>query len=227
MTRATRDGQNSIRCVLFDFDFTLVDSSVGAHECTAHALRELGLNVVGSDRIQATIGMSLHRAFRTLTNQDSTDMADEFCRIFIEHAEQVMADLTHVYPATRPMAVELKRRGLLLGIVSNKYRCGVEEVLGRNDLDNAFDVIVGGDEVEEPKPSPEGILKAAARLGVTANNVLYVGDSVIDAEAAHRASMSFAAVLTGTTNRGDFDPFLPLAILSDLGDLIVRLDEFA
>ena len=199
--------------------------SQDAYRCTTHALRVLGLGEAEPDRIRSTIGMSLHRTFHALTHQDSTAMADEFCRIFIEHAEQVMANLTHVY-RPRATAMELKGRGLLLGIVSNKYRCGVEAVLSRNTLHDVFDIVVGGEDVGEPKPSPEGLFKAVDRLGVAANEVVYVGDSLIDAETASRACMQFAAILTGTTSRDDFEPFGPAAILDDLRELIVKIDEW-
>jgi phosphoglycolate phosphatase len=227
MDHAVRTITRPLRCILFDFDFTLVDSSRGAHECTAFALRALGLGPVAADRVRATIGMSLDHAFRSLTGIESPAMAGEFCRIFIKRAEEVMAELTHVYAAARPAVFELKRRGLLLGIVSNKYRCGIAEFLGLNALDRTFDIIVGGEDVVEPKPSPLGLRNAAARLGVVPGEVLYVGDGVIDAETARRASMSFVAVLTGTTSREAFVPFFPVAVVRDLEELIARLDELA
>jgi phosphoglycolate phosphatase len=170
--------------------------------------------------------MPLHRAFYALTKHESAAAANEFCRIFIDHAQQVMADLTHVYPTTRPTARELKKRGMLLGIVSNKYRCGIETVLSRHGLDDMFDVVVGGDDIGEPKPSAEGLLKAMCRLGVGADEVLYVGDSAIDAETARRASTRFAAVLTGTTGRDEFELYCPEAILEGLTDLVVKIDAW-
>ena len=69
-----------------------------------------------------------------------------------------------------------------------------------------FDVIVGGDDVKNPKPHPEALIKAVSSLGAAKKDVLYIGDSIIDARTAERAGIDFFAVTTGTTTREDFYP---------------------
>ena len=60
-------------------------------------------------------------------------------------------------------------------------------------------VVLGSYDVTRHKPHPEGILKALERMGVSKEEFLYCGDTVLDAEAAQRAGVDFAAVLNGTT----------------------------
>ena len=87
-------------------------------------------------------------------------------------------------------------------------------------MTNQFEVVLGGDDVSNSKPDPEGLLLAMEQLEVSASQVLYCGDTVLDAEAAQRAGCHFSAVLNGTTPRQDFSPFPHVHIAPDLSELL-------
>ena len=80
-------------------------------------------------------------------------------------------------------------------------------------------MVVGGEDVSAHKPDPEGLLLAAARLGRDPSEILYVGDSVTDAETARRAAVCFAAVLSGVTPAAAFAEYGPCAVLDSLPQL--------
>src|SRR5207245_1033902 len=82
---------------------------------------------------------------------------------------------------------------------------------------DVFDVLIGGEDLHNLKPDPEGLLIAVERLSV--KEAIYVGDTVIDAEAARRANLPFVAVLTGVTGRSEFDTYSTVAVLDDLSSL--------
>lgn len=46
------------------------------------------------------------------------------------------------------------------------------------------DLVIGGDQIQHPKPAPDGILLAADKLGTDATQLAYVGDSPLDLQAA-------------------------------------------
>jgi phosphoglycolate phosphatase len=69
--------------------------------------------------------------------------------------------------------------------------------------------------VSELKPDPAGLRLAVDRLGSGAADVVYVGDSVVDAEAATRADVAFVAVLSGVTPKGAFRPYRTYSIIED------------
>lgn len=99
------------------------------------------------------------------------------------------------------MIPALKQRGLAIGVLSTKFRRRIAAVLEREKMGGHFDVIVGGHDVANHKPHPEGALKAVQAFGAAAGEIIYVGDSVVDAETARRAQLPFVAVLTGVTSR--------------------------
>jgi len=80
----------------------------------------------------------------------------------------------------------------------------IEGVLGRDALLHEFDAIVGGEDVTNHKPDPEGLLLAIAELALPKPLVVYVGDHPVDAEAAQRAGIRFIGVLSGPSTREEF-----------------------
>ena len=214
----------SLRLVLFDFDYTLADSSAGAIECIGHALRGLGYPPVSDDRARRTIGLSLEKTFATLVQSPDPAHAPRFRALFLERAEQVMADLTIVYPTVAGLTRALRQAGLRLGIVSTKYRRRIELILDGCDLGGAFDLIIGGEDVAQEKPDPAGVQAAMRALEATPDQTLYVGDSLVDARTAQRAGVAFVAVLTGTTSAEAFRPHPVHAMIEGLQELPALLE---
>jgi len=209
--------------VIFDFDYTLADSSRGAIACIGYALAQMDLPPVSDDDACRTIGLSLPETLRVLTGETDPQQGATFEALFIAHAAEVMTARTVLLPATRETVARLRHAGYRLAIVSTKYRRRIREVLAREGLTEAFDVIVGGEDVSRTKPHPEGLLHALHTLGdgrpLPRECVLYVGDSLTDARAAARAGLPFVAVLTGTTPRAAFAPYMPWSVLDDLSEL--------
>jgi len=208
-----------IRAVLFDFDYTLADSSRGVIACIEYALRGLGLPPATPDAVCRTIGLSLEETLVALAGEEQRPRAAEFTRLFVERANEVMVRLTRLYPGVPGLLASLRAAGLRLGIVSNKYRYRIEDTLRRDGLLGAVDTIVGGEDLTAHKPDPEGLLLAAGRMEAPPAEVLYAGDSVVDAEAAQRAAMPFVAVLSGATPAEAFADYAVLATVQRVTEL--------
>ena len=205
--------------VLFDFDYTLADSSQGAIDCINFALAEMGLAAVSDEAACRTIGLSLNETFLSLAEHHEPQRCAEFYRLFVERADKVMSDLTVLYESV-PATIQLLREGgLRLGIVSTKYRRRIHQVLQREAMMHGFELVIGGEDVEQHKPHPQGLFEAMKRLECSADSVVYVGDSVVDAELAKRAGVPLIAVLSGVTPKSDFDDYSPLAILETISEL--------
>lgn len=209
-----------LRAVIFDFDFTLADSSAGVVECINYALTRLGYARVSKERSSATIGLSLPDTFAVLTGERDPALAARFTYLFVDHADQIMTPRTYLFEVVQRTMDRLREMGLVLGIVSTKYRYRIEEILGREGLLDRFDVIVGGKDVAEHKPDPSGLALAMDRLDVSRGETVYVGDHVVDAETAARAGVTFVAVLTGTCDEAAFDGYPVLAFLEHVGETV-------
>jgi len=215
-----------VQAIVCDFDFTLADSSLGVVACVNEALVCLGLPQTSAARIHATFGLSLPHTFQHLTGIENPEMVAEFMTRFVAHADRVMHGLTMIYPWVAETVQALRVTGRRLGIVSSKYRYRIERILADGGLAPHFEVIVGGEDVSRHKPDPAGLLLALQRLGLSAADVLYVGDHPVDAEAASRAGVPFMAVLTGTSDVASFAPHPVHSFLADFSYLPSKLQMF-
>jgi phosphoglycolate phosphatase len=170
--------------------------------------------------IRATIGLGLAATLASLTGLTAPALANTFSRNFVKQADRSMVELTSVFPEVAQTIEQLKSAGIRAGIVSTKFRYRIERILARDGLLDGFDILVGGEDVANHKPDPEGLLKALDKLGVRTNDSLYIGDHPVDAQAAAAAKIPFAAVLTGTAVRKDFEPWPARMFLDSLRDLM-------
>lgn len=208
--------------ILFDFDLTLADSSAAVTECANHALRALGFEGAEPARVRPTIGLPLAHSFRMLSGNGDPDLGAAYAKHFGEHADRVMAPLVRLYPGVVDTIRDLRGRGLRTAIVSTKFRYRIEDILSRAEASGLVDVIVGGEDVAQHKPHPEGLLRALRLLDADAPRAVYVGDHPVDAQAAARARIPFIGVLTGATNAAAWAAFAPHRIIADVTALGVE-----
>lgn len=219
-TEVSSQPKPPVQAIIFDFDYTLADSARGVIECFNFAFGRLGLPLADDAMIRQTIGLTLHDALAMLGGKEYTRYTDEFTQLFMERADEIMADNTELFDVVPETIAALRDLGIRLGIFSLKYRYRIEKVLKREQLLDAFEVIIGAEDVSEYKPNPKGLLVAMERSDCVPQNCLYVGDSVTDAKTAQRADTSFIAVLSGVTPRAAFDDYDVYTILGDVSGLL-------
>ena len=134
-----------------------------------------------------------------------------------------MSDLTDLFKETPKVIRLLNRNNFKLGIVSTKYRFRIETILRRENILNLFEVIIGGEDVRELKPNPFGLILATKKLNLLPSDVVYIGDTTIDAETAYRAGVSFLAILSGVTPRCAFKGFQVKYFLANISTLPLLL----
>lgn len=210
------------KAVLFDFDFTLADSSVGIITCINYGLRKMGLPEAADDKIMETIGLYIPEALVALVGEEYRSQGQEFFGYFTEKADGVMADGTDIFPATGRVIPALAGLGYRIGIVSTKYRYRIEAMMEVAGLLDCLDVIIGGEDVTRHKPAPDGLIKAAERLGIAVEYCVYIGDSHVDAGAARSAGMPFVAVLSGTTTAEVFYDYPNMAVMQGIDGLVAK-----
>lgn len=207
--------------VVFDFDYTLGDSTNGIVLSINYALSKLGYGEkeTETETIRKTIGLSLKDTFTVLTGKEDENEAQAFSKYFKEKADMVMVDNTRIYPGVLESLQLLKVRGYKIGIVTTKYHYRIQQILEKYNATKLIDLIVGAEDVKIEKPSPEGLLWVVDKLGLDKKQVLYVGDSIVDAKTAQNAVVDFAGVLTGTTKKEDFFEYNNIFIVNDVNDV--------
>ena len=176
-------------------------------------------DIPDDNAIRRTIGLSLTETYKRLTENTSPERAKQFHDLFVEEADRVMSASAEWLPYAHECLAGLKANGAFIAVCTTKFSRRIREILSLSGDSALVDMIVGGDDVKNQKPAPDGILKIAEESGFPKEDILYVGDSLTDAEAAERAGVAFAAVTTGTTSAEEFSAFPNVGIMSDLRNI--------
>lgn len=132
---------------------------------------------------------------------------------------------TVLFLETKSVLTALKDSGARIGIISTKYRFRIKELLDQHFPKDFMDIIVGGEDVNAAKPSPEGLLLAIRQLHVSKAETLYIGDSTVDAETAQAAGVDFAGVTHGVTTAKELEKYPHRKIMSSLEELLAVQEE--
>lgn len=208
------------RAYLFDFDYTLVNSERGIVDCFQHAFHINGYDNIRDEDIKATIGYHLRDAFPMLLPGIKADFVEKLRNDFGDIADKIMTKETELFPDSAFVLEQIKKQGSEAAIVSTKKRVRIEEGIVKFGISDLISFVIGDEDVEKPKPDPEGILKAAKQLRVSTEELLYIGDTVLDAQAAVNAGTDFAGVTTGTTTAAELAAYPNVRIASSLKELL-------
>lgn len=192
------------QAVFFDFDYTLGDGTEAIVAGFRYGFAQMGLPEPGYDEVRRTVGMPLEDEYTLLTGDADPQNRARFRTLYVEKAGPMQVETTRLFPGALELLAALNRAGVPAGVVSTKRTETLRAILEARGVAHLLVSITGGDLVKRPKPDPEGLLAAIAAQGLEPGQVLYCGDTTIDAETAQRAGVPFCAVLNGTTDGEDF-----------------------
>jgi AHBA synthesis associated protein len=95
----------------------------------------------------------------------------------------------------------LRRAGKLTAIFTGRGRLSTDAILRGMQLQGLFNAVVTSDEIDRPKPAPDGLIKILEILNAEPTEAVYVGDTIKDVEAARAAGISSIAALWGSPEK--------------------------
>ncbi|MFI6324559.1 HAD family hydrolase [Nonomuraea sp. NPDC050556] len=168
-----------MRAILFDLDGTLVDTMASTPQAYADTIRALGGPVVSPSDVVATwhIGPTpvvlAHFLGRAATAEDVETFHDHVARGDVRP-----------FPGVTELLGDLRDEGYLLGVYTSATRRAAAFKMRSAGIDLP---LVAGDEVERPKPAPDGLELLCCLLGVAPSDSAYVGDAQTDLQCAAAA----------------------------------------
>lgn len=197
---------SEIGTILFDLDGVLVDSISAWHSAFNRTLEDFDREPIERDEfIERHWGRELEDNMGALGLGKE---AAEHCRSRYEKN----IDLVRIYPGVREVLDSLDKR---LGLVTGTPSSATHKILVHFGLEKYFDAVVSGNDVDEPKPSPEPILRACEILNTKPKNAIFIGDTRTDV----RASRAAGILIIGVGVEADFRVESP----EDLKDKLLEL----
>jgi phosphoglycolate phosphatase len=178
----------SFRLFVFDLDGTLIDSRKDIADAANALLESFGAAPIAEARIGRMVGdgaaILVARAFEASGLPPPPDALERYLSIYTGR----LLDHTRAYPGVPDVLAALGSRAAL-AILTNKPLAATRRILDGLDLSRYFsdDAVVGGDGPFPRKPDPHGLRHLAANAGISLEDTLLVGDSLIDWRTARSA----------------------------------------
>ncbi|WP_159888368.1 pyrophosphatase PpaX [Paenibacillus puerhi] len=206
-----------IRTVLFDLDGTILDTNELIIQSFIHTFTGVTPEPVTREHIIPNMGRPLLEQMMYFSGRDQVeDLVLKYRAYNIGRHDELVTVFPHV-PET---LARLKAAGIKLGVVTSKIRLTTEMGLKLTGIYDYFDVIVTVDEVERPKPDPEGIIKALQLIGEDTAGAMMVGDSHYDLEAARGAGIPSVGVSWSLKGIDYLRAYDPTYIIQDIRELL-------
>ncbi len=206
-----------LRAVLFDLDGTLLDSLSSQYAVFTRVFEHLGMRF-DETAYRAHYSPNWYILYERMgLPRERWADAD---RLWLEHyareAPRAMGGADEAIAAARD-------GGRAVGLVTSGDRSRVERDLQRVGWERTFDIVVCGGDVAEGKPKPAPLLYALARLGGTAAETAYVGDTTEDVEMGKAAGTLTVAVASGFSTREALAAVSPTHLCDSLQEVVSLL----
>ena len=196
----------SIRAVIVDLDGTMLDTVPDFHVAINRMRDAFGLAPITQGQIALMVGKGSENLIRGVLSLDLEDAAvtaqlDQAMAAFQRHYLALNGDYSVLYPGVIAGLDDLRAQGLRLACVTNKPLAFAAPLLAQKGLAPYFELLYGGDSFARKKPDPMPLLQVFTDFALRPDQVVAIGDSSNDAEAA-RAAGCFVLTVPYGYNHG-------------------------
>ena len=209
-----------MRCIIFDLDGTLLDTSIGIFECIRYAADKLGYPPLTDEQLHTFIGPPLKVSFMRWYGCDEAE-GERLTAAYREHYREGALFHARPYDGIHDLCARLKQEGYILAVATSKPQIYSEKILEHFGFDFQ---LIHGDDLAGSLSKADLIRLCVEESG--ADRCLMVGDTEHDAKGARDAGVPFLAVSYGFGNRELMDRYPrigiadePMDVLSYIGDL--------
>ncbi len=208
-------------------DGTLLDSAPSLAYAVNYMRKQAGKEELSVERIRQFIGngsaILAKKAYANSHEFDESEIDEaEFERahkIFLDFYGKNLNAKTKIYPNVTETLQELKKRGYITSLVTNKPHQFVLPMLEYFNLTQFFQNYLGASEKFNKKPAPDMLLHTCKIFNISPKDTVMVGDSKNDILAAKNANIDSLAVSYGYFN-GNIKDLNPTAVCKDFKQLL-------
>jgi phosphoglycolate phosphatase len=212
-----------VKAVMIDLDGTLADTIPDLAEAANMMLRELHRPELGPELIRTYVGKGIPRLVEralagNLEGRVDGGLLARALPIYERCYAEVNGRHTVIFPGVREGLRLLHAMRLPLACVTNKAERFTLALLEQLQLARSFEQVIAGDTLPQKKPDPEPLLHACRGFGIAPGEMLMIGDSANDVEAARAAGCPVFCVDYGYNEGRDVRELDVDAIVASLID---------
>jgi phosphoglycolate phosphatase len=193
---------HGIRAVIIDLDGTMLDTAQDLHITINRVRGDLGLSPLDMETVVSFVGKGVENLVRRALLVDlSTEEAErrfaEALHAFDKHYHEINGNYAKAYPGVHEGLRAMRAKKLRLACVTNKPLGFTLPLLKKAGLHDYFEIIYGGDSFARKKPDPMQLLQVCADFQLAPKEVVAIGDSINDSQAARAAGCHVLSVPYG------------------------------
>lgn len=183
--------------IIFDLDGTLINTIDDLGQACNHALQACGFPVHEIADYPQLVGNGINRLIERalpVENRNETTVS-RMREYFVPYYDAHNCDLTRPYDGIPELLLSLKKAGHTMAVASNKYQTATEKIVN-HFFPNTFDIVLGERENVPRKPHPQIVWDILSNL-TEQSDIIYIGDSLVDAETAKAADATLVLCTWG------------------------------
>ena len=188
-----------IKCIIFDVDGTLVDSSYGLFDSFSYASKIVGLKAPEKSLFKKNIGPPIDKIFNNFY-EDKSHLKENFIKSFRKHYDN-KGYLGYKKKFDLKKLEGVKNKNIYLGIVTNKPSMPTKNILKDMSLIDMFNMVTCKDTYNISYDKKDNLKKIISvikqKITISDSEFVYVGDTLEDFDAANHCEISFAAISDG------------------------------
>ena len=198
-----------MKAVIFDMDGVIIDSEPIHFEVDMQTMRDLGFDI-SSKELEKYVGTTNEHMFTDLKSKYNIKQSiEEIINYKVELTKRkvIQSDLEPI-EGIKELLVHLKNKNIPTAIASSSPRSFIDVVVSKFNLQDYFNFIVSGEEVNNGKPDPDVYIEAAKKLGFPPEDCIVVEDSrngVLAAKAAGMKCIGFQNINSGNQDLSKAD----------------------
>lgn len=220
------------RLLIFDLDGTLIDSVPDLAQSVNFTLKQLDKKLFDEKTIRKWVGNGavtlVKRALSGSVNISEdldNELFEKAIKIFLENYTNNLCNSTKIYPNVKSSLEELKTRGYILSIVTNKPYQFIEPILSSLKIEYLFEYYIGADSLDVKKPHPQPLLYMCDKFSIDINSAVIIGDSKNDILAGISANIDTIGVTYGYNYNENISYYNPTIIIDNFEDILFSLED--
>jgi len=192
-----------MKCIIFDLDGTLLYTLEDINDAINFALSSFNIRKNSLDETKTYVGNGAKDlVLRSIYHRYDTRLFlknaffDEVYKKYQEKYSKIRMNKTRPYDGIVELLNDLANKGYLLAVLSNKPDKDCKEIINKY-FPNIFNLVVGQREGIPLKPNPYVLEEIMNKLDITKEDIIYVGDSLVDIEFSKNANIKCVSVSYG------------------------------
>ncbi len=185
----TNTSNKGVGLIQFDLDGTILNTYEQILQAMRYTINEVYKKNLGDEELMHMVGVPIVEQFQKFVPEDPDKALKTYLEF--EHANDLSVKAFDGIPE---LLEAIKQEGYRMVIVTSKRHEAAKRELIENNLISYFDALIGADDVPRGKPDPYPVVHAADLSGFPLQQVVYVGDSPYDMQAANSANVFSIAV---------------------------------